>query len=205
MDLISVCLSTRDPILLSEITGELRKHDDIQLSTLIYDHPVNYLDTNLVVWDLGDETAGDMVLPEAVIGPEIPILFLAWDDHRFDINRVEFESLNMGGYLLRSGIAKTIGPAVEAISAGLSVYPAGYLPSHAPGGKLPDVAMTLSPRETSVLRAIAVGSPSKAIASDLGISERTVKFHLASLYRKLGVQTRTEAAIEGARRGIVPL
>ncbi len=205
MDLISVCLSTQDPILLSEITGELRKHDDIQLSILIYDHPVNYLETNLVIWDLGDESAGDMVLPNAVIGPEIPILFLAGDDRRFDINRVEFDSLAIGGYLLRSGIAETIGPAVEAISAGLSVYPAGYLPSKAPGSKLTDAAVTLSPRETSILKAIAVGSPSKAIASDLGISERTVKFHLASLYQKLGVQTRTEAAIEGARRGIVPL
>jgi DNA-binding NarL/FixJ family response regulator len=205
MDLISVYLSTSDPILSSEITGELRKHDDIRLSTLNYDHPVNYLETNLVIWDLGDEPARDMVLPNAVIGPEIPILFLAVDDHRFDINRVEFDNLEIGGYLWRSGIAETIGPAIRAISAGLSVYSAGYRPLRATGGELPDVAVTLSPRETSVLKAIAAGSPSKAIASDLGISERTVKFHLASLYRKLGVQTRTGAAIEGARRGFVPL
>jgi DNA-binding CsgD family transcriptional regulator len=52
----------------------------------------------------------------------------------------------------------------------------------------------LTARETEVLRAAAVGRTNVQVAEDLGISVHAVKFHLASVFRKLGVSNRTEAA-----------
>ena len=64
---------------------------------------------------------------------------------------------------------------------------------------------TLTRRELSVLRLVAHGLGNKEIASELGISAHTVKYHLASLLAKLGVHSRTEAVTIGLRRGLVPL
>jgi DNA-binding CsgD family transcriptional regulator len=52
----------------------------------------------------------------------------------------------------------------------------------------------LTPREKQVLELVAVGAANKRIALDLSMTEHTVKFHLASVFRKLGVTNRTEAA-----------
>jgi DNA-binding NarL/FixJ family response regulator len=63
----------------------------------------------------------------------------------------------------------------------------------------------LTRRELSVLRLVAQGLSNKEIASELGISTHTVKYHLASLLAKLGVHSRTEAVTTGLRKGLVPL
>ena len=64
---------------------------------------------------------------------------------------------------------------------------------------------TLAPRELEVLRLVAQGLANKEIASHLGVSPHTVKYHLASVLAKLGVATRTEAVMLGIRTGLVPL
>jgi len=61
----------------------------------------------------------------------------------------------------------------------------------------------LTPRELEVLQFIALGYSNKEIARRLSISARTVNFHLDNLYSKLGVRSRTEAAIYALRRGWV--
>jgi DNA-binding NarL/FixJ family response regulator len=63
----------------------------------------------------------------------------------------------------------------------------------------------LTERERQVLQLTAQGLANKQIAASLEISENTVKFHLSSLYAKLGVTSRTEAVRAGARRGWVVL
>jgi DNA-binding CsgD family transcriptional regulator/signal transduction histidine kinase len=62
----------------------------------------------------------------------------------------------------------------------------------------------LNPRELEVLAHLAVGKRNLAIADELGISQSTIKFHVASLLRKLDVANRGEAAAIGIRAGIVP-
>jgi serine/threonine protein kinase/DNA-binding NarL/FixJ family response regulator len=59
----------------------------------------------------------------------------------------------------------------------------------------------LTTREMEVLQALAQGLSNKQIARQLGVSPRTVNFHLDNLYMKLGVNSRTEALIEALRRG----
>jgi two-component system, NarL family, sensor histidine kinase NreB len=59
----------------------------------------------------------------------------------------------------------------------------------------------LTPRELDVLRLLAEGLSNKAIAGALGVSPRTINFHLDNLYAKLGVTSRTEAAVYALRQG----
>jgi DNA-binding NarL/FixJ family response regulator len=61
----------------------------------------------------------------------------------------------------------------------------------------------LTPREMSTLRLLADGKANKEIANELDISERTVKTHLAHLFEKLGVTSRTEAVKVATHRGLV--
>ena len=63
----------------------------------------------------------------------------------------------------------------------------------------------LTPRELATLRLLADGKANKEIASELDISERTVKTHLAHLFEKLGATSRTEAVKVATRRGLVRL
>ena len=57
----------------------------------------------------------------------------------------------------------------------------------------------LSPRERDVLRLVAEGRPNKLIARELGISEKTVKAHLTSIFQRIGVTDRTQAALWAQR------
>ena len=61
----------------------------------------------------------------------------------------------------------------------------------------------LTPREIEVLRMLGSGLTNKEMARLLGISDHTVKFHISSILAKLGVSTRTEAVMQGIRRGFV--
>ncbi len=63
----------------------------------------------------------------------------------------------------------------------------------------------LTPREIDVLGELARGVPNKVIASQLRISEHTVKFHVASIFAKLAVASRTEAVTQGVRLGLIML
>jgi NarL family two-component system response regulator YdfI len=63
----------------------------------------------------------------------------------------------------------------------------------------------LTSRETEVLHMMSAGLTNREIATALGISENTVKFHIASIFRKLGTSTRTETVTEGIRRGLILL
>jgi DNA-binding NarL/FixJ family response regulator len=66
-------------------------------------------------------------------------------------------------------------------------------------------AEPLTARETQVLELLAEGLPNKAIAGALGISDQTVKFHVASIAGKLGAVNRTDTVRRAVRRGLIAL
>lgn len=75
-----------------------------------------------------------------------------------------------------------------------------------PSDEMPDDSVErLTPRETEILELLADGASNKSIAYQLNISEHTVKFHVASIFGKLGVGTRTEAVMRGIKRGLILL
>jgi DNA-binding NarL/FixJ family response regulator len=63
----------------------------------------------------------------------------------------------------------------------------------------------LTPRETDVLQLVATGLSNRAVAERLHVSDETVKFHLASIFGKLGASNRTDAVQRALRRGLIPL
>ncbi len=102
--------------------------------------------------------------------------------------------------------------AIQALETGLWVGAPGLV-TRALGARRPtwqsgessDLIEALTERETEVLQQVAQGLSNKQIALKLGISENTVKYHVASIYSKLGVGNRTEAVRMGARLGLVTL
>jgi DNA-binding NarL/FixJ family response regulator len=69
----------------------------------------------------------------------------------------------------------------------------------------PQFEEPLTPREIQVLELLAEGLPNKAIAARLGISDQTVKFHVAAISGKLGAANRTDAVRRAVRRGLITL
>jgi len=109
----------------------------------------------------------------------------------------------------RSATAEEIVAAIQASVAGLVVLHPDALHSvlsPTPSGDQPEFHPSdriLSPREIEVLRMIAEGLGNKEIASKLGISDHTVKFHISAIFAKLGASSRTEAVIIGIRAGMI--
>ena len=107
--------------------------------------------------------------------------------------------------------ADELAAAVQAAAAGLVAFPASQLPIFfeavpASVETMPDTAHgALSPREVQVLQMMAEGLANKEIAWRLGISEHTVKFHVASILNRLDAGSRTQAVAIGLRRGIIML
>ena len=78
--------------------------------------------------------------------------------------------------------------------------------SDVPGARVPGIDVEpLTAREIQVLELLAEGLPNKAIARRLGISDQTVKFHVAALSGKLGAANRTDAVRRAVRRGLIAL
>ncbi len=140
--------------------------------------------------------------------PEIAVVILT----TYNEDALMLRGLQAGarGYLLkdtgRAALFDTIraaargetllGPDIMARVLAQATSPAPARASHE------DVSLT--DREREVLAAVARGERSKEIAMHLGISERTVKAHLASIYEKLGVDSRAGAIAAAAQRGLLP-
>jgi DNA-binding NarL/FixJ family response regulator len=98
------------------------------------------------------------------------------------------------GYLLKDCTPEELFSAVRAAAAGHTPLDARVAGALLPS-RVPPAAQRLSDRERDVLRLVAEGMANKQIARVLGISESTVKAHLGSIFRHLGVTDRTSAAI----------
>ena len=109
------------------------------------------------------------------------------------------------GYLLKDAKADELCQAIRAAAAGqvqLSPKAAERLMREV---RAPESPETLTARETEVLRLIAQGLANKEIARALNIGEKTVKTHVSNILAKLGVPSRTQAALYAARIGLVSL
>ncbi|RZU42696.1 response regulator [Edaphobacter modestus] len=121
----------------------------------------------------------------------------------FDGDEDIYRALEAGAraYLLKGMTVDELASAIKAVHAGktrISPAIAEKLAGRMSG-------QTLTARELNVLERIVAGRSNKEIASDLNISEATVKTHINSLLGKLGVGDRTHAATVAIQRGIVHL
>ena len=137
--------------------------------------------------------------------PQVRVLVLtAYDDDPY-----VFALLQAGadGYVLKTASGDELVRAVRTVHRGdtalspeIAAKVVRQATSHRPEGAA-DQVETLTEREVEVLRLAARGLTNRAIGHALGISHRTVQGHLASIYGKLGVNSRTEAVTEALRRG----
>jgi DNA-binding NarL/FixJ family response regulator len=132
---------------------------------------------------------------------------------------VDDPSPNWAAQVLRSGVKailprdsdiSEILPAIQAAYAGfvfLDPEVSASLASRIPTLLAPSAPALddLTPREIEVLRMLAEGLSNREVASRLGISDHTVKFHISSILDKLGASSRTEAVTMGIRMGIILL
>ena len=109
------------------------------------------------------------------------------------------------GYLLKDTDAEELSRAINAAAEGrvhLAPEAAARLMREVRAPENPD---SLTARETEILMLVARGKANKQIASELYLSEKTVKAHVSSVLMKLGVQSRTQAALHAVRTGLVSL
>lgn len=108
------------------------------------------------------------------------------------------------GYILKDADAYDVAAAVRAAHRGqlqLDAAIARRLVSSLPDPSPHDPAAQLTVREREVLRLVAAGKPNKDIAAELVITERTARTHVSNILRKLGLASRTQAALWAAREG----
>lgn len=135
----------------------------------------------------------------------------------FDTDERIIAALQAGaaGYLLKGAPRADVFAAVRTVAGGGSllapVAASAVLrrvrKETLPAGMSDEVraAPSLTPREQSVLQQLARGLGNKQIAAALGISERTVKFHVSSIFTKLGAGNRTDAVARAAQAGLITL
>jgi len=109
------------------------------------------------------------------------------------------------GYLLKNSEPGDVIQAIKAAAAGqvqLSPEAATRLMRGVTPAQPADGGEPLTERETDVLRLLARGLANKEIARELRIGEKTVKTHVSNVLAKLGVQSRTQAALQATRMGM---
>lgn len=116
--------------------------------------------------------------------PGAPLIAVAGEFQWRDLPRLL--EAGIGGVVLESELESTIGAAVRAVLSGQFVFP-----SAAPAS---DGDAVLSKREKQVLAMVVLGCTNAEIATTLHVAETTVKSHLTSIFRKLGVRSRSEAS-----------
>jgi len=139
-------------------------------------------------------------------GPAVVVLTLSDDD----ASMLEALLAGAAGYVLKEATLEQIVAAVRAAATGEAVIPPRVAPellrrlrASEPSRDEQRGAVELSERELEVLRLIVEGRDNAAIAATLFISPNTVKSHVASIFAKLGVESRLQASVQALRRGLV--
>jgi len=136
------------------------------------------------------------------------------------VTLIDASNPSWAAHALRAGIkailprdapAEEIFSAIQAAHAGLVLLDPAVIQDLARHvhvehpDSAPEAFDELTAREIEILRMLADGLGNKQIASQLGISEHTVKFHISSILDKLGASSRTEAVTSGIRMGLILL
>ena len=127
--------------------------------------------------------------------------FIVLTTYQGDVQALRALKAGASGYLLKSMLRKELLETIRIVDSGKRRIPpevASELADH-----LADDA--LSEREMEILRQVASGNSNKLIASQLGISEATVKGHMKNILSKLGANDRTHAVTLALQRGIISL
>ncbi len=167
---------------------------------------------DVVVMDVRMPRVDGISATEGVLAavPGVKVLMLS----TFGEDEYVFGALRAGasGYLLKDAEPRDIAAAILAVDAGESVVApavtrslidAALAAPAAPSAQDPGIEEVLSPRELEVLRLLATGRSNQQIASELYLSEPTVKTHVSALLGKLGLRSRVQAVVLAYETGLV--
>ena len=165
---------------------------------------------DVLIWDMGWEPLQNLDRLGEV--SDTAVLALIADEATALEAAAALIGAGVGGLLLQDARADTLAAALNGLGQGLVVMipavaqtlravPRALNPESAPDPLID----ALTPRELEVINLIAEGLPNKNIATKLGISEHTVKFHVNAILTKLGAQSRTEAVVRATRMGLIAL
>lgn len=132
--------------------------------------------------------------------PDVKTVLLSACDDRPSIESAE--RAGASAYVLKSVSSVDVPALLRQVAAGYTLFQAPSDGSSATDDE-PD-AQALTERELTILTAVASGLTTKAISSQLWVSEHTIKFHLTNIYRKLGVSNRSGAVRYAFEHGLVP-
>jgi DNA-binding NarL/FixJ family response regulator len=143
--------------------------------------------------DLPDSRGLDTLKQVREAAPTVPVVVLSAHDDRDSV----LAAIDNGaaGFLSKTVDAAQLVDGVRRALEGGVVLPAVLSRNAAEPGAVPD----FSERQRDVLRLLIDGHPNKLIARSLGLTDATVKTHLQAVYRKLGVESRTQAVLAAAR------
>lgn len=130
--------------------------------------------------------------------PAIPIVVLSASREKSDVERVM--AAGAMGYIPKESSGKLLLSAVRMVLSG-ELYLPPFMASHVVEPPIED-GLVLTPRQLEVLSMLAQGLSNKVIASELGIAEATIKMHITSILKSLGVNNRTQAAMAAQKIGI---
>ena len=155
-----------------------------------------------------DRWEDDVLVPARRHFPDAGIVLLTRDFDFQDLS-MAFQA-GVSGYLLKDMSTERLMGSIRLVAMGEKVFPselADQLTGQTLAGQQNDPvtiqSANLSVREAEILRCLALGLSNKEISRRLSISEATVKVHVKSVLRKLGVANRTQAAIWATSHGLV--
>jgi DNA-binding NarL/FixJ family response regulator len=133
--------------------------------------------------------------------PTLPVVVASGQDDAATIRAVLGEGA--AGFIPKSERPEVLLGALRLVLAGGVYVPARSLDAPAAGAMSPAAAIALlTPRQREVLRALSRGQPNKLIARELGLTEGTVKIHIAAILRTLQARNRTEAVVRARELGL---
>lgn len=211
--MIRVLVADDHPVVREGLVAMLETQDDIQVVGAAATGTealalVRRTEPDVVLLDLAmPEVDGVAVLRElrATGARTRVIIFTVFDTDERIIAAVE---AGAAGYLLKGAPRADVFAAVRVVAGGgslLAPLAASAVLRRVRGESPPGAGPTLTPREQLVLEHVARGLGNKQIAARLGISERTVKFHVSAVFTKLGATNRTEAVTRAAQAGLIAL
>jgi DNA-binding NarL/FixJ family response regulator len=211
---ITVILADDHAVVRSGIRGFLEQDESLriiaeasngnQALTLAVEHRPDVLVLDI---QMPGKTGIEVAKAVRASGHPIGILILtAYDDEPYILGALQ---AGANGYVLKTAEPEELVEAVHSVYEGQSVLDPQLtkrLWQHAatfgPGPSGPR-AEALTTREAEILRLVARGFTNKAVAAQLGISDRTVQGHLANVFSKLHAQSRTDAVMIGLRLGLI--
>jgi len=151
-----------------------------------------------VVMPVMDGIEATRVLHES--HPEIRILVLSsFQDHESVYTMLRNGAV---GYLTKGSLTQDLADTIRATFQGKMVF-SGEVGAHLMTPPQPAVDFHLTDRELEVLVHLAEGLTNQQTAGKLSISQSTLKFHMANIFHKLGVQTRSEALVLAAKNNLI--